>query len=477
MKCTCNTVQIVGADDITITQGTDFDLSSGVTAYDGNGDAIPFSYFPTEIDKCEVGEQTIRYTANGIGVTLRPIIPCGRNRLKMPSSCDEMDVAIVYRRVTVERMEAPRIYGIYERTISTSTDFDAMSGVYALDGNDNDIDVEYNGRYDLTATGDIATFEADEATGVKSLVVEIEPIQSGSGTPSPSNVRAISGHTSVETSVTGRNLLEVTATSSTQTNNVVVTVQSDGSVKLTGTATAGKDIMLRDSKISLPTGTYRLTGCPSGGSSSTYQLRARVRRSSGTNNYPSDTGSGVGITLNEGDYIDRIYIETENGVTYNHTFYPMLRLATDTDTTYEPYAGTTYDTALGRTVYGGTLDVVSGVLTVTHGYIANYSGQTLPSTWISDRDVYASGTTPTTGAQVVYKLSTPTTYQLTPTEVETLVGTNHVWSDAGDVTVVYDTEIPQGTFKYPVKGTYYINYEAEDECGNKTERIRKITVA
>ena len=80
--------------------------------------------------------------------------------------------------------------------------------------------------------------------------------------------------------------------------------------------------------------------------------------------------------------------------------------------------------------------MVSGVLTVTHGNIASYNGETLPSTWISDRDVYASGTTPTTGAQVVYELATPQTYQLTPQQIDLLLGTNHLWSD-GEITVEY----------------------------------------
>ena len=42
---------------------------------------------------------------------------------------------------------------------------------------------------------------------------------------------------------------------------------------------------------------------------------------------------------------------------------------------------------------------------------------------------------PDTGAQVVYKFATPVTYQLTPQEVQTLVGQNYVWADTGDVTV------------------------------------------
>ena len=43
---------------------------------------------------------------------------------------------------------------------------------------------------------DVATFDSD-GTDLKALVVGIEPIQSGTGDPSPDNVRPISGHTSV----------------------------------------------------------------------------------------------------------------------------------------------------------------------------------------------------------------------------------------------------------------------------------------
>ena len=92
-----------------------------------------------------------------------------------------------------------------------------------------------------------------------------------------------------------------------------------------------------------------------------------------------------------------------------------------TATTYEAYNGNTYTIDLDGTRYGGTLDVVSGVLTLTHGYIASYNGETLPST----------------GAEVCYELATPQTYQLTPTQVKSLLGVNNVWADTGDVDVHY----------------------------------------
>lgn len=58
---------------------------------------------------------------------------------------------------------------------------------------------------------------------------------------------------------------------------------------------------------------------------------------------------------------------------------------------------------------GDTVDFGTGECKRTKGYIASYAGEALPGKWISDRDVYVAGATPTTGAQVVYELSTPTT--------------------------------------------------------------------
>jgi hypothetical protein len=125
------------------------------------------------------------------------------------------------------------------------------------------------------------------------------------------------------------------------------------------------------------------------------------------------------------------------GATYNNDIginYPS------TDTDYHAYNGDTYTTDLGRTVYGGTLDVVSGELNVTMGYIASYNGETIGEPWISDRDEYVAGTTPSIGAEVAYTLAQPQTYQLTPTEVSLLLGQNNVWSD-GNVTVTYNADI------------------------------------
>lgn len=105
-------------------------------------------------------------------------------------------------------------------------------------------------------------------------------------------------------------------------------------------------------------------------------------------------------------------------------------------TEYEAYNGNTYNVSWqteAGTVYGGTLDVVSGVLTVTNANIVSYNGEIINEPWISSMDVYSAGATPTTGAQVVYPLTTPQTIQLTPIAVRSLIELNNIWADTGDI--------------------------------------------
>ena len=47
------------------------------------------------------------------------------------------------------------------------------------------------------------------------------------------------------------------------------------------------------------------------------------------------------------------------------------------------------------------------------------------------------------GVQLVYELATPIVYDLTPTEVTTLLAQNNIWADCGDSTVEYraDTKL------------------------------------
>jgi hypothetical protein len=153
-----------------------------------------------------------------------------------------------------------------------------------------------------------------------------------------------------------------------------------------------------------------------------------------------------------------------------------------------PSDGTTYTTALGQTVYGGTLDVLSGELTVDRRYltVANFSSWggngvsagglhwvNLPAGypaalagngnicshaeymeggngWLSRvpaysvagsfsariyvaSNSYADFRTEYADLQAVYMLAQPQTYQLTPQQIYTLVGNNTLTVDGADI--------------------------------------------
>ena len=60
-----------------------------------------------------------------------------------------------------------------------------------------------------TATGAVASFSTNMVAPLKSCVVEFAPVQEGSGDPSPTNVRPITGWTGCDVQQTGKNLLDM----------------------------------------------------------------------------------------------------------------------------------------------------------------------------------------------------------------------------------------------------------------------------
>lgn len=131
-------------------------------------------------------------------------------------------------------------------------------------------------------------------------------------------------------------------------NGVTFTVNDDGSVTVDGTATAITEFILVVHtgnvtwfKNLIRDKTVTLSGCPSGGGATIYTLRKWGQGSSGTY---YDTGNGVTFTADAeslDNYNWNFQIRIYNGITVsNLTFYPMLRLASIEDDTYEPYTKT-----------------------------------------------------------------------------------------------------------------------------------------
>jgi len=113
-----------------------------------------------------------------------------------------------------------------------------------------------------------------------------------------------------------KNLLKITASTLVR-NGITFTInESQGTIAATGTATANTDVFFATNQnIS---GDMILSGCPSGGSSSTYYMDARVNGSYGTHDY----GDGVSFS----GTCDTVAISILNGQTVNNlVFKPMIR--------------------------------------------------------------------------------------------------------------------------------------------------------
>lgn len=117
----------------------------------------------------------------------------------------------------------------------------------------------------------------------------------------------------------GKNLLPSDLNTKTE-NGITITKRPDGTYLVNGTATADVSIAICNDFIPM-SGTWRMVGCPSGGSSSTYMLSAYVGYwGAGSPNI--DTGNGTNITYT-GNVKVRFYIK--NGTTCNNLlFKPMI---------------------------------------------------------------------------------------------------------------------------------------------------------
>ena len=348
--------------------------------------------------------------------------------------------------------------------------------------------IAVRGVHEITLEGAIVTFTGPAM--IESLKVNITPVQSGSGDPSPTNIRPISGYSSVNVVDCGKNKLQINESGSSSTSGGTFTRdQAAGTITCTGTITRESNtIATVASQKNYPSGTYIFS---QGGTHSYMTIRLFDVTA---NAYLTTTDAETTVTIDETHLIAvRIYIPKG---TYNASvvFRPMLRLS-GTTSDFEPYNGTTYPISLGSTIYGGTLDVTSGVLAVTHelvtytgasseawtqnGAESNYSlfiyvdnrykhDQTVVCNILkgvaniaSDRmQPFTCCMSPTTQSllikmnstvtpeswktqiaetnmQVLFELATPTTIQLTPVEVSTLLGQNNIYADCGTIELIY----------------------------------------
>ena len=348
----------------------------------------------------------------------------------------------------------------------------------------DDLKEYVRGLSPVNTKGPLDVISIDDAAplDVENVVISIEPVQSGSGDPAPDNVRPITGWTGANVTRAGKNLAPVNTF--VASHNTVMTFVPN-----------------------LPAGVYK------------YSYKA-------TRTGTDSRNGAIRFTYDDGTYIQEylyvdgaiqtkgitfvkpvasIYIYSVSG-SYSDSGNLVLT-ATDfqielgsTATPYEPYQGNTYSVDWedeAGTIYGGTLDLTAGTLTVDRAIVdlgtlnygvmnsrfsADVIGMTpvvtppytnrltgvicsqyppdsqvsisdtmTDKTWIrtgagiiikdTDYTDAASFKSAMSGVQLVYPLATPVTYTIDPMTLTLLRGNNALWADCGDTTLTYRQDV------------------------------------
>ena len=141
---------------------------------------------------------------------------------------------------------------------------------------------------------------------------------------------------STQKTTTGKNKLPNTAISQTKAG-VTFTINEDKSITINGTATMDMGFNICETgELDLPAGTYILSSQNTIPSSMWFTFRNNGADVIAITN----NNSSGDFTLAEASNEARAYIYINNGVTLNNlTIYPMIRLSSVTDSSYEPYTG------------------------------------------------------------------------------------------------------------------------------------------
>lgn len=331
------------------------------------------------------------------------------------------------------------------------------------------------------AHGAAATFETDVAEKIKSLIIDINPVQEGSGDPSPDNIRPITGWTGANITHHGKNIAQYWQNAY---------IGADGSIKTGSTYAMSKPVFVQNGRpiaVSNTAGDYQ--GIAVFSDSSLENMIYRLANTAST--YTASQDCYVVCWFNKvySEYTESNFVDRGVQIEYNYS-----------PTNYEPYSHDEYDIEFpseAGTVYGGKLDLVNGDLTVDRKtatfngtedwrvYVSDYNTtywihiddkragimtticdrfENIKSCWsnagsgkygvFSDNNLFSrlyfrppnesianidqyKAWLSDNNIQVIYELATPITYQLAPQEIDTIIGTNTIYADTGDVSVLY----------------------------------------
>lgn len=308
---------------------------------------------------------------------------------------------------------------------------------------------------EIAPTEEIIIDDGADNAPVRDMILNIGVQQTGEGTPSSSNVRPITGFTNASAFRSGKNLLHISGREVAPSGNILNTTPRDFSKPFLYVGITVNNYYNKNNAVYSVDGETLTVMSKSGG----YGVGLNVDVEPDTDYVLSMGGglttsyAGFGLFDASGSFLSFQYEGALSFRTPSNCKYVMVVLRPKdanvevqytnvqlergtTATAYEaPETVFSYD--FNDPIYGGTIDPVTGVLTVTHANIASYNGEAINEPWYSSVNAYASGSTPSAGAQVVYPLSNPVTYQLEKTAVKTKYGANTIWGNTGTISTRY----------------------------------------
>lgn len=259
-------------------------------------------------------------------------------------------------------------------------------------------------------SGNLVSFP-DGANGarIKALTIGIEPVQSGSGDPSPDNVRPITGVSAIAIHHAGASA-EYTYESGGLNDDGEETTASSYHRSTYIDVHGARNVYMQ---YSAPSGAWTIRVCA----------------------YDKD-----------GEFLSLMRKQTHSAnATWNATLTipddaAYIRFSTKFSATMDicVFNDSAIQLTLPSEVYGGsvTLNPDGSADVSACPYYASYAGEALAGPWVSSMDVYSAGATPTTGAQVVdlggEKTGTHIPAAYTP-PILTLLGVNNIWADCGPI--------------------------------------------
>ena len=232
--------------------------------------------------------------------------------------------------------------------------------------------------YTALGPSDIVSFTAAADDRIKNFAVNIEPAQSGSGDPSPDNVRPITGRTGASVTRTGVNIFGGTLmrdgikaalpSATIDEDKKYISFASNAGAIQNFTAECGLTGKFKEAtRYTFIMSIYKTVGTGSNmrvyytdGSYAVIPAVSEVEVKETVVLVTAANKTVSSITKTNSSGATRVYYE-ESGI------FEGVLTADD----FVPYGGTTYDITFpseAGIIYGGTLDVLTGTLTVDRGF-------------------------------------------------------------------------------------------------------------